>query len=52
MVKYDYHWNLTVIQNWEKKSDIYKFKDRSLTFEYSQHNQTRKVNQVCATWQG
>ncbi|MCO1603392.1 hypothetical protein [Desulfosporosinus nitroreducens] len=38
MVKYDHHWNLTVIQNLEKKSDIYKFKDRSLTFEYSQHN--------------
>lgn len=35
MVKHTDHWNLTVIQNWEKKSDIYKIKDESITFDYS-----------------
>lgn len=38
MVKYVDHWGLTVIQNWEKKRDLYKIKDTSLTFNYSEHD--------------
>jgi len=38
MVKYSDHWELTVIQNWEKKRDLYKIKDKSLTFDYSEHD--------------
>lgn len=35
MVKCEDYWELTVIQNWEKKRDIYKIKDQSLTFSFS-----------------
>ena len=35
MVKQEDYWELTVIQNWEKKRDIYKVKAQSLTFTYS-----------------
>ena len=38
MVKYADHWELTVIQNWAKKRDIYIIKDKSLTFDYSKHD--------------
>jgi len=38
MVKYTDHWKLTVIQNWEKKSDIYRINDESITFDYSKYD--------------
>lgn len=38
MVKNADHWGLTVIQNWEKKRDLYKIKDMSLIFDYSEHD--------------
>ena len=38
MVKYANQWGLTVIQNWEKKRDIYKIEGTSFTFNYSEHD--------------
>lgn len=38
MVKYAEHWELTVIQNWEKKRDFYIVIGKSLTFEHSKND--------------
>ena len=38
MTKHEDYWELTVIQNWEKKRDIYKIKEQTLTYSCSLHD--------------
>jgi hypothetical protein len=38
LVKHADYWGLTVIQNLEKKRDIYKIRDNQVTFDYSEND--------------